>query len=324
MSEKILTSARIPSFDGEEENFQVWWTRFQAFARVKRFEKALKVDADLPGTQAELDALDPKKVADKAGIRAGLRNDTAVAQLTMAFQTAGLIDKVNQAKIMDWPDGLATSIVTRLKRDFQPIDRISRVEMRRKMNEVSMKNDDDPKVIFEQISTIRNHYAGSGVVVEDEDLMASVMEKAPAQYASVLAVEERVKGNSLTLFHLEQAMRSQYRITKGRKDKTNHKELSLTGFDGKCYKCNKTGHRANKCPENNHGSSQSDRNNGQDKKGEDSKGNATTVAKKATRVSTAGRRKKMRTNGHLTIAQDKGKKEWQARKTMMRPTPNSY
>ena len=46
----------------------------------------------------------------------------------------------------------------------------------------------------------------------------------------------------------------------------------------------------------------------QAKKGEDSKGNATTVAKKATRVSTAGRRKKMPTNGRISIAQDKGKR----------------
>ena len=50
MSEEILTSVRIPSFDGEEENFQVWWTSFQAFARVKRFEKALKSDAYLSAT----------------------------------------------------------------------------------------------------------------------------------------------------------------------------------------------------------------------------------------------------------------------------------
>ena len=75
---------------------------------------------------------------------------------------------------------MATSTVTRLKREYQPIDRISIIEMRRKMNEVSMKNDDDPKVIFEKILTIRNYYADSGVVVEDEYLMASVMEKAPA------------------------------------------------------------------------------------------------------------------------------------------------
>ena len=58
--------------------------------------------------------------------------------------------------------------------------------MRRKINKFSMKNDDDLKVILEQMSTIKNHYAGSGVVIEDEDLMASVMEKAPKRYASVL------------------------------------------------------------------------------------------------------------------------------------------
>ena len=116
---------------------------------MKRFKKALKSDVDLPATQTEFDALDPKSSTYKPRIRAGLRNDTAVAQLTMAFQTASLLDKVNQVKTTDWPDGLATSIVTRLKRDCQPIDRISRVEMRRKMNKVSMKNYDDLKVIFE-------------------------------------------------------------------------------------------------------------------------------------------------------------------------------
>jgi len=71
-------------------------------------------------TQAELDALDPSSNADKPGIRAGLRNYSAVAQLTMDVQTAGLLDKVNQAKSTDWPNGLAKNIVARLKRDFQP------------------------------------------------------------------------------------------------------------------------------------------------------------------------------------------------------------
>ena len=250
--------------------------------KSEKVRKGIETDADLPATQADLDALDPKSNADKPGIRAGLRNDTAVAQLTMAFQTAGLLDKVNQAKTTDRSDGLATSIVARLKRDYQPIDRISRVKMRRKLNVVRMKNDDDPKVIFEQISTIRNHYAGSGVVVKDEDLMASVMEKAPEKYASVLAVEERVKGDTLTLDDLEQAMTSQYRIDKGRKEKTNTKELSLTGFDGKCYKCNKVGHTTEILAQVDMADTPV-----QTKGVDDSPVNATTVAKKDTRVPNA-------------------------------------
>ena len=41
------------------------------------------------------------------------------------------------------------------------------------------------------------------------------------------------------------------------------------------------------------------------KEEDDSKANATTVAKKATRVPTAGRRKKMSTNGRLSIAKER-------------------
>ena len=111
-------------------------------------------DTDLPATQADLDALDSKNNTDKLGIQTGLRNDTLVVQLTIAFQTADLLDKVNQAKSTDWSDRLAKNIIVRLKRNFQYIDRLLIVEMRRKVNDESMKNDGNLKVIFEQISTI--------------------------------------------------------------------------------------------------------------------------------------------------------------------------
>ena len=54
---------------------------------------------------------------------------------------------------------------------------------------------------------------------------------------------------------------------KRRKEKTNTGELSLTRFDGKCYKCNKVDHRANKYPDGNTGPSRYDRNTGLDKRG---------------------------------------------------------
>ena len=68
---------------------------------LKGSKGGLKDNIDLPITQADLNALDPKINTDKPGIRAGLRNNTAIAQLTMVFQTASLLDKVNQAKSTD-------------------------------------------------------------------------------------------------------------------------------------------------------------------------------------------------------------------------------
>lgn len=71
----------------------------------------------------------------------------------------------------------------------------------------------------------------------------------------------------MTLDDLEQAMGSQYRIVKGRKGKTNNSKLSLTGFDGKFYKCNKVGYRANTCPDGNTDPSKGGRYTGPDKRG---------------------------------------------------------
>ena len=116
-------------------------------------------------------------------------------------------------------------------------------------------------------------------MVEDKDLMVSVMGKAPERYTSVISVEKRVRGNTLTLTHLDQGMRSEYRTVNGRKYKTNQRELSLTGFDGKCYKCNKVDNRTNKCLDGNTGPSQYDRTTSQDKRGGRFKGKCNNCGK---------------------------------------------
>ena len=59
MSEEISGSLKIPVFDGEEEHYQSWMIRFQAYARVKGFSTALKISSDLQATEEEIGMLDP-------------------------------------------------------------------------------------------------------------------------------------------------------------------------------------------------------------------------------------------------------------------------
>ena len=46
-------SIPLPTFDGEAKNFQLWWTRFKAYAAVKRFSQAIQraADPNLPETE---------------------------------------------------------------------------------------------------------------------------------------------------------------------------------------------------------------------------------------------------------------------------------
>ena len=45
---------KLPTFNGEESSYQIWWTRFQAYARVKRFSQGLSVQNSLPDSQEEM------------------------------------------------------------------------------------------------------------------------------------------------------------------------------------------------------------------------------------------------------------------------------
>ncbi len=55
-------SVRLPVFDGAHKDFQLWWTRFQAYATVNKFAAALKIggEAVMPKKEAtEIDESTP-------------------------------------------------------------------------------------------------------------------------------------------------------------------------------------------------------------------------------------------------------------------------
>ena len=66
-------SARVPIFKGTKDEFQVWWTRFMAYACVMKFILAIgrAVESTLPSKHSEvLDLKDDKGVkADAARSR---------------------------------------------------------------------------------------------------------------------------------------------------------------------------------------------------------------------------------------------------------------
>jgi hypothetical protein len=119
------------------------------------------------------------------------------------------------------------------------------------LSKLKMKKDEEPSILFEQLSAIENRFNKPGEQIPDgDDLIAAVLTAAPKEYVSILTAEQRSKGTALPLTDLELAMTQHWRQTTGTlRAAEEGNEVTLLGFNGIYYNCQAQGHRANECPE---------------------------------------------------------------------------
>jgi hypothetical protein len=163
--------------------------KFKSFATIKNFAQAIQrtAEADLPATEAtDVSSDNQKRLARQ-------RNLMAISCLTMAFSDDALLNIVEQSETADWPSGLAHIVIDELFKKYRPVDIISRVEMRTKLSQVSMKNEEDPRVLFSQLASIQSAYNNTTRKIDQDDLIAVVLEKASEKYKSILTAEQRIK-----------------------------------------------------------------------------------------------------------------------------------
>jgi hypothetical protein len=238
----------LPFFDGEPNKFKGWWMRFKAYATIKNFSQAIQrtAETDLPATEdMDVSQDKPKKAARD-------RNLMAISCLTMSFQDDTLMNIIEQSETADWPSGLAHCVIDELFKKYRPVDIISRVEMRTRLSQVSMKAEDDPRVLFNQLATIQSAYNNTSQRIDPYDLIAVVLEKAPNKYKSILTAEQRNKGANLSLTDLNNCMNDLFRtMNPNRIDAKDDTEVALsatsTKFKGICRNCKKPGHMAKDC-----------------------------------------------------------------------------
>jgi hypothetical protein len=97
---------------------------------------------------------------------------------------------------------LAYLVVKALKKKYMPEDTISKVELRRMMNNIKMQKNADPVELFNQISAVKVRYERLGNAIDENEFIAIVISVAPQTYQGVLPSEQMRQGNSLRLSHL--------------------------------------------------------------------------------------------------------------------------
>ena len=134
------------------------------------------------------------------------QNFDAMTYLTMAFTTEDDMTMIMRVQSDECPSRLAWKVVKELMIKYKPNDNMARVEARMMLTKVSMKNDDDPSVLFEQISQIQNQFGMAARTMEDGDLIAVAIGAVPNEYRSIVVAEQQIQGGELTSNHLEDAM----------------------------------------------------------------------------------------------------------------------
>ena len=183
--------------------------------------------------------MDENDTSDKPIIKAVKQNDVAIAQLTMAFETEALMSIITKTETDEWPSGKAHEVMEELDEQYNPKDRISRVEMRRRLNKVQMGKRENPTTLFDQLAIIARCYdkPSKNQKLAEDDMIAVVLDKAPKEYTQTLAVEEQIQGESLVLKELKKAMKNQFRILYGSEEKSGSRdaEITLSAFQGKKF-----------------------------------------------------------------------------------------
>lgn len=246
------TMKHLPQWDGERKTFQVWWTRFQSYAALQGWAVALKEDFERKLPMKEEGAFDANDSTVAASQEAAVKmNQEAVLAFVMAFTSDRCMSVYYSTQCEDWPNGVAWKVAKAIRDEYQPRDRISLVEFGRRLSEVTMTDTDEPKVLFEQLASIRNMFKDAAFSIHDEDLIAVVMEKAPRKYASVMTVVQATKGDNLCLQDISKVMNDLYRMDMSNlklDNKETKKEVVLGAVDGiKCYTCGKSGHKSYQC-----------------------------------------------------------------------------
>jgi hypothetical protein len=285
-------SIQCPMFSGENADYSIWWTRFTAFAMVKRFDTVLLAGevqhTSIPlthadGLAADKTSTDPQVILTIAIMK---ENDAAMAYFTLAFKTARLMRIIRGAKTTGYPGGLADLVCKALVRYYTPRDMTSKVELNIRKTKVVMKPKEHPKVIFEQMSELEEEFR---VTFGLDDQIPILIGASPPVYHSMIVQEQRSKGTNLSIIDLEDCMTDLFRTTYGMHNTGivhNETEMGMAGVaDMVCHHCKKKGHKKADCYSlKNEQKRQGNNNNGNNNNGntvnnQGSKGSAISVAR---------------------------------------------
>jgi hypothetical protein len=209
-----------------------------------------KLNSEIP--QSSKNVLDPTRDEDKKMIVASKANKRAMAYYALAFKTMKLLRLITKANTDDWPCGEAWKVKKALMAKYRPDDVLTVSELKKRLNAVALKVNQDPSDMFEELAAIEHAYLETEATLGSQDLIGAVFAAAPEKYHSVLNITAELKGANLDNYHLESAMYTLCRQCGGKpRGNDDNNKIVLSDFAGTCYLYKAQVHNATYCPKKN-------------------------------------------------------------------------
>lgn len=231
---------RLFKFDGDEANWLEWSTKTLSLAKTKGFRLAYATDTKpCSDTVYETTATEKERKVYET-------NDRAY-QLLIISCTGIAFGLVNQAKTKDLIDGDAFMAWKNLCDRYAPHEVSDLIQLSSDFSNCALGTY-DPDEWFIKLDLIRNRMTqiNAKFEKEDEEVIAHILNKLPAEYSEVVTNVEGM--SSMTLRDVKAKIRAFYK--RKFKDTNTAKELAMTAggkFKGQCRNCGKQGHKASEC-----------------------------------------------------------------------------
>ena len=140
MSEEKTTT--IPKFDGKDEKYDMWKTKFRSWCNLNKCGAAIKKDFESPDTEDteyETPTEEQKKLIKNRDM-----NTKAMHGMTISFQKESLMNIIHKTASDKYPSGIAWKTMEALEMKYRPDDDTSKIEKTTALNKIEFKEKDDP------------------------------------------------------------------------------------------------------------------------------------------------------------------------------------